>query len=632
MLTESFIASVQGSVQSASTSSNLKDAGIFLHDYQPLASLKSTFKKSSTRPNCLAVNATHAFAAQADKAVIHVYNRERGNQEALVPFQEKISSLALIGGYHDAGILAMGTDGGRLLLWELCTGRLVSTPASHIQAVTCLAVDPTFRHLLSGSSDSNAQIWDVPALLSFSSGTAQYGQASRQSSLRTLSRHRAAVTCVGFGHSHGAYNIAVTGSADKTLIVWDYEAGELLHIFLLAETPLCAAIDPADRAVYTGFDDGSIQMIDLYHGASASQSIRSTTTEEVPIEPRPTDRWLILQEPDTTDKPASKSTLCLSLSYDATVLLSGHQNGEVRTWHVAKGSSNSTLVDLQSPVTNIHMLPPSGFPNQKKHPLKTLNVVKPRYDSSMSGIGNGQSGTVPLNYILAAQFSSTVSRRRRNPSITKPFEHIISQPGFPPDYLAQSLSSALSSTNTLHHKNSSSSALVPNSIHTTTERSDLLETRDNELSILKAQLSQARTVQDVYAEKATELANEIKKMRDWDREKRRRKKERAERVERERETWRKGVMSGAIVLGEGDRNGIPGGGSVKGKRALNGKSKLESVVNGTTKGRGIKEGRKDVGEKLDIDDEDNNDNSSKAADPAEDEDELSSDTGDLDSD
>ena len=118
MLTESFVASVLISDKTPNTSL-AKDAGIYLHDYLPLSSPKSSFKKSSTPPNGLAVSASHIFAAQAEKAVIHVYDREKRNQEAIVPFPEKITSIALAGPYDGAGILAMGTEGGVVFLWEV---------------------------------------------------------------------------------------------------------------------------------------------------------------------------------------------------------------------------------------------------------------------------------------------------------------------------------------------------------------------------------------------------------------------------------------------------------------------------------------------------------------------------------
>lgn len=117
MLSETLIASLIGSTK-VQTSSTLKDAGICLQDLQPTSALRTTFKKSSTPPNGLAVTPTHIFAAQVDKSVIHVYNRQKGNQEATVPFPERIRSLAVAGG-HNGEVLILGTDGGRLILWEV---------------------------------------------------------------------------------------------------------------------------------------------------------------------------------------------------------------------------------------------------------------------------------------------------------------------------------------------------------------------------------------------------------------------------------------------------------------------------------------------------------------------------------
>ena len=115
MLTESFVASTLNPEQP----SNRVPIGIHLHDFQPLPALKSSFKKSSTNANCLAISPTHIFAAQADKAVINVYSRENNNQEAVVPFPEKIHSIALAGESDGAGTLVLGTEGGRVILWEV---------------------------------------------------------------------------------------------------------------------------------------------------------------------------------------------------------------------------------------------------------------------------------------------------------------------------------------------------------------------------------------------------------------------------------------------------------------------------------------------------------------------------------
>lgn len=116
MLSESFVASTLSSAKTPTAT--LRDVGICLQEFQPSPQLRSTFKKSSTTTNCLAVSPSHIFSAQADKAVVHVYSREKGNQEALVPFPERIRSIAVAGAKY-GDVLVLGTEGGRLILWEV---------------------------------------------------------------------------------------------------------------------------------------------------------------------------------------------------------------------------------------------------------------------------------------------------------------------------------------------------------------------------------------------------------------------------------------------------------------------------------------------------------------------------------
>jgi hypothetical protein len=114
MLSEAFITSIRAQPKSANTAI-AKDVGIYLHELHPEAKIKSSFKKSSTPVNALAVSSTHIFAAQADKAVVHVYSRDRGNQEALISFPERIHCITLVGD----GVLVLGTSEGRVILWEV---------------------------------------------------------------------------------------------------------------------------------------------------------------------------------------------------------------------------------------------------------------------------------------------------------------------------------------------------------------------------------------------------------------------------------------------------------------------------------------------------------------------------------
>ena len=113
MLTEEFFTSICGPPLTANTAIS-KDIGIYAQTLTPAYAVKATFKKSAAPPNCLAVSDTHVFAAQDQKAHVHVYSRQRGNQEAFVAFSERIRSLTLAG-----EVLILGTAEGRLIVWEV---------------------------------------------------------------------------------------------------------------------------------------------------------------------------------------------------------------------------------------------------------------------------------------------------------------------------------------------------------------------------------------------------------------------------------------------------------------------------------------------------------------------------------
>ncbi|ORY19737.1 WD40-repeat-containing domain protein [Clohesyomyces aquaticus] len=425
MLTEQFVASI-----AAHTKPNTgitKDAGIFLHEYQPLAAQRHVFKKSATAPNGLAVSREHIFAAQAEKAVLHVYNREKGNQEVVVPFQERIHSIALAA---KETVLLLGTASGRILAWETSSGRLVSTSTSHLQAVTTIAVDPTSNFFLSGSSDSMIHVWNLPSILSFSP------DASR-APIHTLSTHRGPVTSLVCGHSHSAANIAVSISDDKSAIVWDYHRGQALRTYLLPETPSAVILDPADRAFYVAYEDGSLQTISFYDEVQQStpiDALRDTSSAHRPIQPPTKARY-------NAESQKLGGALSLGLSWDGTTLISGHASGKMASWDIAKGNYISTIVTLPGPVTNLQFLAPTGFPNAPEPKFKIHAVVKPRQDL---GTSNSGSGLVPANYTLNVQFTGrlstpNISATETTKSAKTDFEEALTHSSFPTHMLEESL-------------------------------------------------------------------------------------------------------------------------------------------------------------------------------------------------
>ncbi|KAJ4989855.1 WD domain-containing protein [Stagonosporopsis vannaccii] len=493
MLTEQFLAAISGSTKP--NTGVTKDQGIFIHEFQPLAAQRHVFKKSATAQNGIAVSSTHIFAAQTEKAIVHVYSREKGNQEAIVPFPERIHSIALAA--QDT-VLLLGAESGRVLAWEICSGRLVSTSTSHLQPVTSLVVDPSSNFFLSGSADAMIHVWALPSILSFSPDTSR-------SPVHTLSTHRGPISSIACGHSSSTANIAVSISGDKSAIVWDYHNGQALRTYLLPEIPTAVTLDAADRACFVAYADGSLQTIDFYDDVQRTTSIdvlRDTSSSHRPMQPSPKTRF-------GADSQKLGGTLSLSLSWDGTTLLSGHSSGKVAAWDVAKSNYLSTLTNLPGPVSSLQFLRPTGFLSTNKSSFKVQTIVKPKQDAGLTG---NSSGMVPSTYNLSMQFTGRVSipavSATEKPSAkTGSIAEALAHPSFPASMLEESLTE-LDSWVALSKSSNAPAAVTAPSQEDVAQSTAGNDASQDEIKELKTQLASLQRIQKVTFTQLAELREE----------------------------------------------------------------------------------------------------------------------------
>ncbi|PYH65282.1 putative ribosomal assembly complex component Ipi3 [Aspergillus vadensis CBS 113365] len=552
MLSECFIASTLASSK-APASATLRDVGVCVHEFQPTLNLRSTFKKSSTAANCLAVSPSHVFAAQSEKAIVHVYSREKGNQEATVPFPERIRSITVAGG-KNGDVLILGTEGGRLILWETCTGRQVATTASHLRPVTSLVVDPNSNFILSGSSDASIHVWSLVDLLSFTKPPSGRDRQPPNSPIRTFSNHRAAITAIAVGHSAGRYNIAVSAADDSTAIAWDYHTGRLLRTFLLPSNAKSLALDPADRAFYVGYEDGSIQSIDFYKNQSIQNALHDPSLQSTTSQPSAEDRWA----PPSADCGAAHA---LTLCYDGMTLLSGHQNGKVLSWTVGRKKYASTVADYTHPVTNLFMLPPNGLP----HPSLDLKrvahtIVKPRYDSSLSETSQA-AGAVPADYTFSTHLLPSISSK---PDSAKPdqFTEAFSHAYFPESMLEEGLAELAAFSQPTSNGAPVSSIAQGISDEDLAAKDSQISQLEAELATLKKKSSVNETARQSTTDEVTKLRSDLANLHDYinelhekqeqaQREKILRQARKEERETRRREAWfaaeKKGKKGDAVL-------------------------------------------------------------------------------------
>ena len=296
--------------------------------------------------------------------------------------------------------------------------------------MTCIVVDPSSNFFLSGSSDAMIHIWALPSILSFSPDASRFP-------VHTLSTHRGPISSIACGHSSSSANIAVSISGDKSAIVWDYQNGQALCTYLLPEIPTAVTLDPADRAFFVAYSDGSLQTIDFYDEVQKATSVnvlRDSALSHRPIQPSPKTRF-------SANSQKLGGALSLSLSWDSTTLISGHASGKIASWDVAKSNYLSTPANLPGPVSNLQFLGPTGFPNAHEPTFTIQAIVKPKQDA---GLASSVNGLVPPHYTLSMQLagrlrSSHLSASEQGSAGKSEFEEALTHPSFPTSMFEESL-------------------------------------------------------------------------------------------------------------------------------------------------------------------------------------------------
>lgn len=276
-------------------------------------------------------------------------------------------------------------------------------PARHVQAVSCLASTP--HHLLTGSDDSNIQVWSLAQLLEFDSN-------DEHEPLVSFSNHRGAITAVAAAAGDNAdTSICVSASRDKTCIIWNYRSGAILRTLLFPAAPLSLALDPCQKAVFVSTEDASIFSIEFFGPKPL-------------LGPDSEDASTVVQvtSPFCTAPSESGPASCLGLTYDGTVLLSGHPKGQIHVWSMTDRQAVSgakVLTNLNAAVTNIAMVPPLSAGARAAKPW---TIVKP--------------SEVQRAYNFTAQFEADLKPETR-------FDAMVKTPGFSPETLETAISEFL---------------------------------------------------------------------------------------------------------------------------------------------------------------------------------------------
>jgi WD40 repeat protein/serine/threonine protein kinase len=198
-----------------------------------------------------------------------------------------------------------------------------TTLAGHHDAVTAVAASAHGRFVLSGSADKTLKLWEVAT-----------GQC-----LRTFEGHTGVVTAVALGAST---RHAVSAATDETLRLWETGTGQCLAVCTgHRDVVTTAAVSSDDRYLLSGSADGTLRLWE----AAAGRCLRTLAAHTEPVHAAvwsPDGRWIL-----------SGSAQYLIRNETERLFTSG----QLKLWETATGRCLPTFEGLEDAVTSVALSP-----------------------------------------------------------------------------------------------------------------------------------------------------------------------------------------------------------------------------------------------------------------------------------
>ena len=226
----------------------------------------------------------------------------------------------------DGNTLVSGGANGTIKLWDVATGRELSTFVGHTNRINCVAFSPDGKTVVSGSGgiysshDNTVKLWNVAT--------------GRE--LRTLVGHREPVNSVAFSPDGKSIVSAsgglLTGGEDKSIKLWDVATGrELYSLGGHLDDVRSVAFSPDGKNLASGSHDHTLKLWKV-----------ATGKELLTIAGHGSSVWSVAFSPD------------------GRTLVSGSTDKSLKLWDVATGQMLRTFAGHASSVLGVAFSPDGG--------------------------------------------------------------------------------------------------------------------------------------------------------------------------------------------------------------------------------------------------------------------------------
>ncbi|MEH2064519.1 MAG: serine/threonine-protein kinase [Nostoc sp.] len=259
----------------------------------------------------------------------------------------------------DGKTIASSGDNGTIQLWNLGTGKPISSLNGHSQQVNVVAISPDGKLLVSASDDNTIKIWNL----------------GMRKKIRTLTGHFDSVHALAISADS---ETLVSASDDNTIKIWDLATGELIrtlvgHTFWVRSV----AISPDGVILASGSFDKTIKIWNLTKGYSI-RTLEGNSQTVTAVAISPDGKTLASASRDVSDG-RSRGTIKLwdlhtgreirtltghgntvtsvAFSADGKMIASGSRDRTIKLWNTATGEEILTLAAHTNTVTSVTFSP-----------------------------------------------------------------------------------------------------------------------------------------------------------------------------------------------------------------------------------------------------------------------------------
>jgi pre-rRNA-processing protein IPI3 len=281
--------------------------------------------------------------AQSGKTSINIYQWGKPQVHMQCHTQEIVT--ALCSDPLHGNFLIGGTKRGWIYVWDVSTGALVRLWQAHFKSVKKLLITKNSQYCISVSEEGMAKAFDLTRCL-------EIDDLSRNNTLspyKSWSPHTLPIQDAILLDSLASVRV-VTCSLDKTLVMYDVHSGTQCLRISLPEALESIACNPGGDIVCVGSSVGSIFVVDMSISAIASSAALSVSninylggdTNPSLIDMSHVEGVAAVNGATMNGLPKgisrveghTKAVTCLAFSIDNCTLLSGSEDGTLRSWNI----------------------------------------------------------------------------------------------------------------------------------------------------------------------------------------------------------------------------------------------------------------------------------------------------------